>query len=486
MRCLALAQAWHERGGDTVFLSVCANKALWQRIASVGLVCIPLEQGQTRQHDLQTMLATLARLTPDVSSSHVPWVVLDGYHFDASYQRTIRTAGYRAVVIDDIAHLPQYHADVLLNQNIHAATLPYCRDADTILLLGPRYALLRPEFLAWRGWQRSIPAVARKVLVTMGGSDPDNLTWKVVQALQQIEVDGLEITVVLGANYPHTFPADCSIAGLPCTVVRHTLNMPALMAWADVLVGAGGSTCWEMAFMGLPAALAILAENQQPVVQGLAAAGIGMPLGWHTALSPATIATILRPLLEDRPRRAAMAHRGQQIVDGKGVERVLMQLAQAGIRLRPVQADDCRLLWEWANDPDVRQASFSSAPIPWEQHTHWFTSKIASPKCILYIALSDNNTPIGQVRYDIDGDEAVISISLAHQFRRQGYGSYILQKASQQLFECTPVHTIHAYVKQDNQASARAFVKAGYEEQGVTMMHGCQAIHLALQKKEIS
>src|SRR6266849_8648348 len=139
-----------------------------------------------------------------------------------------------------------------------------------------------------------------------------------------------------------------------------------------------------------------------------------------------------------------------------------MQFTHASMRLRPVQADDCRLLWEWANDPDVRQVSFSSAPILWEQHVRWFTAKMASSNCIMYIAVSDDNTPIGQVRYDRDGDEATISVSLARQFRGQGYGSCLLQKAAQQLFTSAPVQTLHAYVKQDNVASARAFAKAGF------------------------
>jgi RimJ/RimL family protein N-acetyltransferase len=102
----------------------------------------------------------------------------------------------------------------------------------------------------------------------------------------------------------------------------------------------------------------------------------------------------------------------------------------------------------------------------------------------MYIAVSDDNTPIGQVRYDRDGDEAVISVSLARQFRGQGYGSCLLQKAAQQLFASAPVRTLHAYVKQDNVASVRAFAKAGFVEQGRMVMQGHAAIHLTLQRKE--
>src|SRR5262249_32858596 len=157
-----------------VFVSCCASVALCQRIVEAGLGFIGLEKPHPARLDLDTTLATLARFA---TFAHTPpWLVLDGYHFDAAYQQAIRAAGYRLLVIDDMAHLPQYYADVLLNQNMHATALHYHCNPEATLLLGSCYALLRPEFPAWRGRQRSVPEVARKVLVTMGGSDPDNVT----------------------------------------------------------------------------------------------------------------------------------------------------------------------------------------------------------------------------------------------------------------------------------------------------------------------
>src|SRR5262249_6429779 len=161
-----------------------------QRIVSAGLGFVEIEQPHPNCLDLATTLATLAQFA--TSSPTTPWLVLDGYHFDAAYQQTIRAAGYRLLVIDDMAHLPQYHAAGLLNQKMHATTLHYHCNPEAALLLGPRYALLRPEFRPWYGWQRSTPEVARKVLVTMGGSDPDNVTLQVVRALQQVGIDGLD------------------------------------------------------------------------------------------------------------------------------------------------------------------------------------------------------------------------------------------------------------------------------------------------------
>jgi spore coat polysaccharide biosynthesis predicted glycosyltransferase SpsG len=100
------------------------------------------------------------------------WVVADGYHFDAEYQRVIKHSGLRMLLVDDYGHAGHYYSDVVLNQNISANESLYAnREPYTRLLLGVRFALLRREFLPWRGWQRETRPVAHKVLITLGGGD---------------------------------------------------------------------------------------------------------------------------------------------------------------------------------------------------------------------------------------------------------------------------------------------------------------------------
>lgn len=180
-----------------------------------------------------------------------------------------------------------------------------------------------------------------------------------------------------------------------------------------------------------------------------------------------------------------MAQRSQQLVDGGGVSRVLMHMTDKELRLRQVREDDRQLLWEWANSSDVRAASFSSEPIPWEDHVQWFQSKLNDPNCFFYIVTDSEGVPIGQVRYDIDGDQAVISISIDQKFRSKGYGSTAIWLASRKLFEVSDVDVIHAYVKHGNEASARAFVKARFTDMGTATVRGHQAIHLALRREQL-
>lgn len=153
------------------------------------------------------------------------------------------------------------------------------------------------------------------------------------------------------------------------------------------------------------------------------------------------------------------------------------------LKLRAAQAADSELIWEWVNDPATRAVSFSTEPIPWEHHSRWFSEKLLDPCCLFFIILSPDDSPIGQIRYDTIGKEAVVSVSLAAAERGKGYGRQAIQLASQQVFDMTAVEIIHAYIKPDNLSSIRAFTRAGFLDLGLTEVRGNLAKNYTLQRK---
>jgi UDP-2,4-diacetamido-2,4,6-trideoxy-beta-L-altropyranose hydrolase len=481
MRCLALAQAWQSSGGRATFLSHCPSNNLHHRIKAADIGLIDLNAAHPNPADLSQTLNMLQHYG-------ARWLVLDGYHFDPAYQQAIRTAGYRLMVIDDMAHWSTYHADIILNQNINAGELTYQNDPDTTLLLGTQYILLRPEFLAWRGWQREISEPARNVLVTLGGSDPGNVTLKVIEALRRLTVSGLEVKVIVGPTNPHfrslQAQSDFGVHG-NIHFITNAANIPELMAWADMAVSAGGSTSWELAFMGVPSITLILADNQRAVAEILHKQGIVLNLGWYEHVTSIHMAQTIDYLLQASEIRRGMATAGQNLLDGEGIDRVLMQMRGQKIRLRPVYKGDERLIWRWANDPEVRANSFSSEPIPWEQHQPWFRTQLNDPNCVFYLAINQQDIPIGQIRYNLKGDEAVISVSLDEVFRGQGCGSNIIALASHHLFGNSEVRRIHSYIKTGNEPSIKSFLKAGFKQIETTMIKGQQAIHLTQTNEEL-
>ena len=152
------------------------------------------------------------------------------------------------------------------------------------------------------------------------------------------------------------------------------------------------------------------------------------------------------------------------------------------IELRYVEEKDSRLIWHWANDPQVRAVSFSSEPIPWENHGQWFAARLADPQCIFLVATNENDTPVGQVRYDIEDDKARVSVSVDKQFRGQGLGTWLIKLSAQRIFNEREIDTILAYIKLDNAASVGAFQKAGFARAGIVRVNGHSAVEMRLKK----
>jgi len=321
MRCLALAQGWQAMGGQAIFISVCSSNALRSRLVYEGFEVVSVDNSYPHLKDWEVT----HRLLKQYSDA---WMVLDGYHFDSEYQLRIKETGHHLLVIDDMGHLPHYFADIVLNQNLYASEDLYMnREPYTKLLLGVKYVMLRKEFWQWKGYRRDVPQIARRVLVTMGGSDPDNVTCTVVQSLNQID-DQLEISVIVGAANPHYDKLQKMVENSRhhIRLYRNVTDISKLMAWADVAVSAGGSTCWELIFMRVPILVIVLAENQYRIAEILEDEGLAVNLGAVEDLSTSDLAYELTSLMKHKSRRLRMIQCAERLVKETGVFNVLNSL----------------------------------------------------------------------------------------------------------------------------------------------------------------
>lgn len=327
MRCIALAQAWQQPGDGVAFLSRCESEALRQRIIDEGFDFISVKKHHPDPSDLSQTLSVLKRFASN-AIPHGIWLVCDGYHFTPNYHKAVRDNGYRLLVIDDMAHLNHYHADILLNQNINAPDLNYRCDEDTTLLLGTRYALLRREFLKYRNFKRQIPDRAKNILVTLGGADPDNLTLKVIEALEHLDEPDVTARIIIGPANLHQETLRKALASchFQADLLINPPNMPELMGWADLAVSASGSTCWELAYMGLPAIVIVLAENQKGIAADLDRAGVVINLKEHTEVAVGCLAGTISSLIKDHELRQKMSLRAKELVDGQGSKRMVQML----------------------------------------------------------------------------------------------------------------------------------------------------------------
>jgi UDP-2,4-diacetamido-2,4,6-trideoxy-beta-L-altropyranose hydrolase len=312
-RCLALAEALRAEGADVSLVSraLPAGVDAMLREHAVDVVdigdCIP----GSSDDSLRTRQA-LARLA---ENRPVDWLIVDHYRIAAPWETSLRPAAARIMVIDDLADRP-HDCDLLLDQNFYfdkerryVGLLP----ARCITALGPTFAILRPEFYAAMRISRRRDGSLHRVLVAFGGADPTNETAKVLEALSRPEFSNLRVDVALGGANRHAESVTRKFGGDPrVRLHRSPANLAALMATADLAVGAGGTMNWERCCLGLPAIVVIVAKNQAETSRALHQAGAIVSLGWHAEVTAARIATTITELAADS---AAMLRLGEQAIE---------------------------------------------------------------------------------------------------------------------------------------------------------------------------
>lgn len=324
MRCLALAHAWQEKGGQVVFATTCQSLPLLEKIRAAGMEVVRLGARHPASEDLAITLETAQK-------HEARWLVLDGYHFDSDYQRSLlvlESRGCRLLIVDDYGHWPEYNAHLVLNQNLifpQPEILEKYKVVDQgVILSGPGYALLRKGFREAAGRERVQPESARNILVTLGGADPDNQSGKILVALEQLAIP-FTVKLIVGAANPwrENLSGMAAASRHRVEILQDVPDMETHMLWADLAISAGGSTCWELCCLGKPNLILAIAENQWIIANGLSRYGASLSLGWHADTDAGQISRQVENLIGDPTLRRRMSARGKELVGGDGAARVV-------------------------------------------------------------------------------------------------------------------------------------------------------------------
>lgn len=322
MRCIALAQSWQRYGGNVLFLSNCTHSFLKNSIKNKGFGLIHTGPSYPDKNN------GIAAMQEFLQVNSPAWAVLDGYNFTPDHHRMIRETGTRLLVLDDNNHLPFYDADILLNQNLEAEKLSYKYPADCTCLLGPSFTLLREEFLTLSRPASDIPDQANRLLLSMGGADPDNTTLKVILALNQLPPDTICVDIVIGPANPYfeVLKPTLNRANYPYRIVSASGNMPQLMIEADMAVSAGGSTAWELSYLGVPTIYIALAENQRSIIKAVSNADAGINAGRHHQIRADQLSKMIHTLIMDKNKRMNLSVNAAKLISGKGADNVVSRM----------------------------------------------------------------------------------------------------------------------------------------------------------------
>lgn len=347
MRCLTLANALQAAGaqchficsehpgnliaqirqcGFTVSVLPAANEAL---IAEKLAVEVQSNYARWLDADWAT---DAAQTKVGVGTTVVDWLIVDHYALDARWEQTLRPLCRKLMVIDDLADRP-HDCDLLLDQNLGRDVGDYSQlvPKGCIVLAGPHYALLRPEFATLRDEslrRRGTPQL-KHLLITMGGVDQANATGKVLEALQDCPLPAdMRITVVMGPHAPWLEHVQllAKLMPQPTEVKVNVNNMAQLMAESDLAIGAAGSTSWERCCLGLPTLIVVLAENQRNGAAALVKSGSVKLLDNVDAI-PHALRSMLS-LLVTSDALSQLSQKSCLITDGQGTSRVRNALSE--------------------------------------------------------------------------------------------------------------------------------------------------------------
>lgn len=460
-RCLSLARWLAANGWSCALASVCGVR---------GSLELPMPPGMT-QFKLNGDAAAAPRELAARWPGGCDLLVIDHYGLNASDEQACRPWARRILVIDDLADRP-HDCEVLLDPAPRRLASDYAGlvPDDSLLLLGPAYLPLRAAFAAHRHHalaRRALAEKPRRLLLSFGATDPDNVTSAVLDMLAQLKPE-LSVDVLLGAGAPHLEAVRGKVEAAPFSAHLHVgiEDVAGLLAATDLAIGAGGGGAWERCCLGLPSIVLCTASNQRAVVESLDEAGAALVLGDADTLSADRLRKALQRLIAEVPARQNMARAAASLCDGLGARRLGAALdppaARDGtaIRLRPAAAaGDADLLLSWQRDPRTRRHSRNPSVPDSAEHHAWFTSHIGDPECLLNIVMY-GDAPAGALRLDSRAENAVyeISIYIAAEYWRLGIAGAALGQARKLL----PDAEIWAEVLHANEASHALFDGAGY------------------------
>jgi spore coat polysaccharide biosynthesis predicted glycosyltransferase SpsG/RimJ/RimL family protein N-acetyltransferase len=449
MRCLAVAETLAWASWEVGFVSAAGTVETAPAIANAGFPVKEPGDGALAGADV---------------------AVFDHYGIDAQAEAREAPGVPLRVAVDDRPSR-DHRADIVIDSNPSRRPEDYCHriTPEARVLAGARYAPLRRCWLEWRAsaLARTRGSTPRRILVSMGATDPTNATAKVLAALKRADLPA-DIDVVLGANAPHRGEIAREIGSRDRLHIDP--DLPRLCADADFAIGAAGSSCFERACVGLPSLIVVVVDNQGDLAPAFAHAGAARVIPREVFDDPPTLARAIADFASDTAARRVMAQAAVALVDGRGTQRLLLALAgeaeaaAGSVRLRLAEASDRDWLLDLQRKPETRR--FASNPeIPsTAEHAAWFARTLVNPDRLLAIVESGGDA-CGMIRIDALSEprpafEVSIAIAPERHGRRMGRAALSL------LRRAVPLADLVATVLPDNAASRALFARGGFCSDG--------------------
>lgn len=408
--------------------------------------------GVTQLQDSNDFIIAINQWKPD-------WVLVDNYAIDERWHKLVRGAlGCRIAVVDDLADR-LLDADLVVDHNWHEDHgSKYSRRLlrPSVMAAGPRYALIDQFYSSATRYE--FRDDVRSIGIFMGGTDAINASAMALQAVEEVGFLG-DIEIATTSANPNLAHLHSMANDRSKTLISVDMpNLAAFFARHDLQIGAGGGALWERFCIGAPSIVIATAENQYGGIEALEKKGLILGVQ-HNCLPP--ILKALETALSNPRIRLSMAEQSQLLVDGLGADRVAQRIVPLR-SLRTANVDDAIQAFHWRNALSVRKLSNNKEEIDAHGHLIWWQNAIKNPNRILLI-FELGEVPVGVLRYDLTGNEALVSVYLDPQKVNLGLGHELLLMGEEWLGDNdSGIARLIAEIHDDNESSTKAFSKAGF------------------------
>ena len=318
-RCLVGAAAMQRRRRPAHFLSRLDPPDLAQYIRRGGNEWIEADAPAGSADDLQQTLEEIRRLSPSA-------ILIDSSDVTEEYMQALRATGILVLSIDHTAQA-RFPSQLLVNPLLGPGKEAYHFGLGTQVLLGERYALVRPEIRRIRPLRSQEPAQPFRVLIALGDDDPHNQSGELARLL--LASPGVaRVDIALRPHHPELTALQALVESSNgrLELAQEPGEVAARITRSHFAVTAGNGWSLELACVGLPQLVIVQDEKHWPTAQRLEEEGAATCLGWHENVSAGTIRQAVQNLLSDAAERQAMSRCGRQLIDGRGPDRLVTAL----------------------------------------------------------------------------------------------------------------------------------------------------------------
>lgn len=449
-RCVALTEALQDISNNiTIKFIIDADNSVMNFFS--GIENVQLKKWQTIPEEITELF------------SNEDIIIIDSYIAPKSFYNSIARTGCLCVYIDDYNRI-DYPKGIVVNATVNAETIPYKRTFGSKYLLGVEFAYLRKEFRT--NIKRKVNKDIKNIIISFGGNDFRNLFIPVIDSLKKHKFS--KTILITDAMKDKEVLLQLSKDDINIIQNADASQIKNEMLKADLGIVAAGQIIFEAVRTGLPCISIQVAKNQELNVKFWTQNGILTHAGnYDDDKLFDNIDKSLQSLCDYKTRKE-ISDKSYEICDGMGVVRIahsiITEQRNRHINLRTAKFSDIDILFTLANLNSVRKNSFNSELINRSEHEKWLENILNNENEVLLIAEFGKEF-IGQVRFTKTGNHATVGISIIESYHGQGYGKIILKKGIEYVSQYhKPITEIHAYVKENNSASAKLFKSLGFNE----------------------